>query len=221
MSYNDDTYTTLPRFINGTKSIELIKNSSERKKYNIILDLDSTLVCSVLFKELNLIPKNINLSYKDYIYDTFNLSNNYRIFIRPYLYNFLNYISKFSNISVWTMADELYANFIIDNIFPKEIKPEFIFSRKHSDYGLHKYLRLKPLEFVYENFPNDYSNKNTIIIDDISDVASANINNSIQIKPFNLFTDKLHLFNKTVITDTCLIDIIPDIKYKLQILDKY
>jgi len=187
-----------------------------RKPYNVIFDLDNTLLCSVQFNQLHLIPNNINLQYKDYIFDTTNLGINYRIFLRPYLTSVLKEISKIANISVWTAAQESYADFIVNNIFPKDIKPEFVFTSKETEYGLRQYFRFKPLELVYETFPNEYNSSNTIIIDDLSDVFSSNPKNCIPIHPFKMLTDRLNVFNNTVTTDRSLPELISLIKDKFK-----
>jgi len=216
-----EDYTILPFPSDNNIDIDikvLSKSITKRKPFNIIFDLDNTLICSVLFSELHLLPKDINLIYKDYIVDKTNSGANYRIFYRPYLINFLKYVSQFFNISVWTAATKLYADFIVENIFPKEIKPEFVFHSMHTEYGLRRYFRFKPLELVYDSYPNEYNKKNTIIIDDLNDVYLANPNNCISIKPFKIFTDRLHIFNTTYESDTSLLDIIPQIKQKFTFL---
>ena len=92
---DDNEYSTLSFFKPSFDSFVIKKSNSKRKPYNVIFDLDNTLVCSVLFKELHLIPNDISLQYKDYIFDKENLGINYRIFLRPYLSNVLKEISKF------------------------------------------------------------------------------------------------------------------------------
>ena len=60
---------------------------------------------------------------------------------------------------------------------------------------------MKPLDFVFQLFPNEYSAKNTVIIDDLIDVKNSNGINCIHIYPFDLF-----IKNTTIFNDECLVD---------------
>ena len=79
-------------------------------KLNIVLDLDNTLVCAVD----NYINQNIevakNLRYVDYY---INEQEMYRIYERPHLQEFLDFLFKHYNVSVFTNATGEYENLFV------------------------------------------------------------------------------------------------------------
>ena len=188
--------------------------NNKRYPFNIVLDLDNTLVCAVPFSQLHLLPSDLSLIYHDFIVDEINNNNNTRIFARPHLHKMLLSVSKFANISVWTAAGKEYADFVVSRFFPSSIPIEFLFHSEQVEDAVRTYFRFKPLEYIYSFYPTTYSQNNTIIVDDLTDVASANPNNSIQIKAFKILTDMLHTFNKTVLTDNELLELINILKIK-------
>jgi hypothetical protein len=208
---NDTKYTSL------TNSV---KKAIHYKPLNCVFDLDNTLVCAVPFNQLYIIPQHIQSFFKyiDYVTDESNINSvlNYRIFIRPYFIEMITEISSFCNISIWTAATREYANFIFNTIFPINIKVNFILDREHTEYCVSKFNKFKPLEYIYTFAPQyttqEYNKCNTIIVDDLIDVASSNPFNCIQIKPFKMITDYLQKHNATSVLDKSLLHLIQQMK---------
>lgn len=212
---NNDYQSINPNIIKNTFYPEL--NHKQYFKDNIVYDLDNTLVCAIPFSQLHLIPSDLPFFYYDFIVDKTDNNQNVRIFARPYLHKMLLSVSKFANISIWTAAGKNYAEFVVSKFFPTSIKIDFLFHSEQVQDAVRTYFRFKPLDYIYSFFPN-YTKINTIIVDDLTDVASANPNNSIQIKAFKLLTDMLNTFNKSVLNDTELLKLIEELKIKFDTL---
>src|SRR5579872_2414863 len=92
-----------------------------RKEYNIILDLDNTIINSLTPKEFKSLPltdqKRLNTKFKSIEIDT-----SFITYERPHLQPFLDFLFKNFNVSVWTAASKSYMSFIIENIIL--IKPD-------------------------------------------------------------------------------------------------
>ena len=84
-------------------------------KYNklLILDIDETLIYSSE-KQLDRIPD-------------FKLDE-YFVYIRPGLNEFISDCSKLFSLAIWTASSSEYAREVIKNIFPKDLQLEFIFT---------------------------------------------------------------------------------------------
>ena len=63
-------------------------------KINVILDLDSTLICAEPIESL---PKGDFSEFKVY-----NMDDYYKVFERPYLQEFLDFLFANFNVSIWT-----------------------------------------------------------------------------------------------------------------------
>ena len=172
-------------------------------KINVILDLDSTIINSVEFKDLYLLPSKVELEYHDFdIY--------YRIFARPELQEFLDFLFANFNVSVWTAAESNYAMFIVDNFIT--IKPErklqVFFYRYHVNLAKEKYQKtdnMKDLSLIWDYYKiYNFYPSNTILIDDFIDVYNTNPKNVINLKGFDILNDKGTL-NKNALTDKVLI----------------
>lgn len=130
---------------------------------NIILDLDNTLIC-------NNVP-------------------------RPFLRDFLKFIfEKFSKVCIWTSATKEWLNAAYINILkpnmPNNKEFYFMWDREHCylSYSLENNITnivecYKQLNLVYIDFP-DFSQHNTIIVDDKSRMFLKNYNNGILIDAF-------------------------------------
>ena len=163
------------------------------KKYNIILDLDNTIISSLDPKEFKNYKNNCGgLRYSQ-------MKNYFYIFHRPYLQEFLDYLFENFNVSVWTAGTKDYCTFIVKHIIlnpqPYEDdstpanRPErvlkLILHSKNCDQSEYLYQTPTPkdLRYIY-NFPG-YNENNTFIIDDLQEVKDINKNNVIQIKYFD------------------------------------
>ena len=174
---------------------------------NIILDLDNTLICAVMYSQTYIVPRDIELKSHDFP------EGNCIIYERPHLKEILDNLSKKYTISVWTSASKEYGQFVIDKCFPKYIKINFFYSKEDTDLCIEKYYLIKPLEYVYENNPG-YNKLNTIIIDDLVDVSASNPNNTLQIKPFIIVTNMYHIYNKNCDKDEALLRM-EDVVYEM------
>jgi len=145
-------------------------------KKNIILDLDNTILSSVEFHKLKKIPPN-NLEFHD-------MDTSFRVFVRPGLEQFLEYIFENFNVSVWTAASKDYAIFIIKNIILKnhpERRLKFVFIDYHGKISEKHYSHPKYLEILWEFYKIPGFNKhNTVIIDDNKYVHTKQKNNIIK-----------------------------------------
>jgi TFIIF-interacting CTD phosphatase-like protein len=80
-----------------------------KKKLNFILDLDQTIISGEPVEEYS-IEKNKKKASK-FRFET--MENYYIIFERPGLQQFLTFLFKNFNVSIWTAASKDYALFII------------------------------------------------------------------------------------------------------------
>ena len=106
--------------IKKNKSIKELKNSTKKL---LILDLDETLVHADFE---NIYKKHdIEIKFKDKN-EIFSVG----IFIRPYLTEFLDSISKIFDIGIYTASVKSYADAILDRIDPTKIYFKFILYRE-------------------------------------------------------------------------------------------
>lgn len=162
---------------------------------NILLDLDNTLISSLSKHE----EKHRHRKHMEkFIWK--NMNGYYKVFERPGLQKFLDFLFENFNVSVWTAASKIYALFIIEK-FIFEDHPErnlnYIFfshhcrrSRRVKSYQ--KSLSILNSEFALTEFDVD----STYIIDDHPEVYEAQPNRCIKIKPFNFMDKKSHEDNE-------------------------
>jgi TFIIF-interacting CTD phosphatase-like protein len=183
-------------------------------KLNIILDLDQTLICSLSTpEELELLPKSFQkkLKKKCKYYD---MEGYYRVFERPYLQTFLDFVFTCYNVSIWTAADRDYALFIIDHIIApsnSDRKLSYIFFGYHCQPSEVFYKSPKNLKILWTVFNlDDFLPSNTVIIDDLPAVQKANPNNIIPAPNFDILVDGEP--NEKVLCDTFLLSAIGTIE---------
>lgn len=149
--------------------------SSSAKPINIILDLDATVICSLR-------PWEKQASgLKGY-----DMDNEFIVYERPGLQEFLDFLFKNFNVAVWTAASKEYALFIVDEILLQdkpERKMEFVLFDYHGELSDQFSDCPKDLDLVYRIFPS-FTSKNTIIIDDYEAVYMPQMCNSYPIPPF-------------------------------------
>lgn len=157
--------------------------------FNILLDLDQTLIASEKLSEFNMETEKDRMKLFDYHI----MDNYYIIFGRPHLQSFLDYIFKKYNVSVWTAASKDYALFIIDKFILLPNKPQrkldYVFFRYHgklSEKLTNGPKTLKMLETVFR-LPN-YTMDNTFIIDDYNAVYNSQPKNCVFIPEFDYIT---------------------------------
>jgi len=176
-------------------------------KLNVFLDLDSTLICSLSKDgedpEIQYMPKQYQK-----MFDYHDMKNYYRIFERPGLQRFLDYLFAHYNVSVFTAADKDYALFIVDKILignrnGRNLK--YLFYGYHSTISENIFKSPKDLRLLWDVFQLPEHNKcNTIIVDDLPAVYQANPTNTIRAPPFEILSRKKK-FNNSTIHDNWLI----------------
>jgi hypothetical protein len=193
-------------------------DKQNNKEFNVILDLDNTIICAV---EIDYYKKNkdkmglldTNLKYEDF-------DNAYRIYQRPHLEEFLTFVFRNFNVAIFTAASKDYGLFILDNIIRKIIPDQelsFFFYDYHTDLSRKYYNSPKDLRLLWHKFPTTFEQHNTIIIDDLKDVKVANGFNCINIKEFDVIDEnyddeKDFKVNKHSILDNELLNVIECIK---------
>jgi TFIIF-interacting CTD phosphatase-like protein len=85
--------------------------TTTKKKINVFLDLDNTLIWSLDLEKISKDPPKWMKKFK-YI----DMPKEYRIFQRPGLQKFLNWLFKNFNVSIWSAASPAYVEFIAKNI---------------------------------------------------------------------------------------------------------
>ena len=140
--------------INNSKNIQF-------KKFNIILDIDSTMIKSVELNEINFPKKDTDIQIKGQI--NFNTYFNLYCRYRPYLFHFIAEIKPYFNFFISTLGHTNYASKIIDD-FKQKTKiniPKRNIIASNSDKICKN---IYEIEFLANN-ENELNN--TIIIDDI------------------------------------------------------
>lgn len=159
----------------------------KKKKNNVILDLDNTLISAEALEEFPFEEKGIKEKAKNFtIHD---MDGYYIVFERPNLQIFLDWLFENYNVAVWTAASKDYALFIIDQIILKKPnrKLDFILFSYHCDISRKKYKYSKQLKLIFDVFKIDnYNDNNTIIIDDYDEVYKCQTSNCIPVKAFNI-----------------------------------
>jgi TFIIF-interacting CTD phosphatase-like protein len=153
-------------------------------KKNIILDLDNTLLNSLTFKEV----KNFSQS-KAKLFDYVDMDKSYRVYLRPYLQKFLDFLFENYNVSIWTAASKSYATFIIDNIIliKPERKLDLVLFSYHCSYSK-KFLKCaKDIMMLWEELKlKGYTRENTTILDDLPEIHKTLPNYTIKAKYFDV-----------------------------------
>lgn len=158
------------------------------KRFNILLDLDNTLISSLAKHEEKPVfkPRMKQFRWK-------NMEGAYKVFERPGLQKFLDFLFDNFNVSVWTAASKSYALFIIDEFilkgYPKRQLDYVLFSyhckRSRHLRDTQKALTILKDEFELLNFNMD----RTYIIDDHPEVYASQPDNCINVKAFE-FADR-------------------------------
>lgn len=184
----------------------------DNNKPAIILDLDQTLISAEASEDLDF----KKYTEKSLLFRSDDMDGYYIVYSRPYLQEFLDYIFKNFNVTIWTAASKDYALYIIENIIldkKPDRKLDFIFFSYHCDLSKKKKKYSKELCMLWDihKLPG-YSSKNTVIIDDFKeDVHKCQPNLCIVAQPFEFTTEGSE-------NDTFLKDIIPELeKMKIRI----
>jgi TFIIF-interacting CTD phosphatase-like protein len=153
---------------------------------NVILDLDETLIRSFPMSIVNDNLKDIDstLEYFDFV--------DIRVYARPYLKEFIEFLSTNYNISIWTAATHEYAievvKHFIEPYMVQKQKVDLFFYRYQTEIAFEKFGGWKDLRYIFDLYkPLGVNRNNTIIIDDNHVVMKTNgPNNCINIRPWML-----------------------------------
>ncbi len=166
------------------------QTTKKSEKLNIILDLDQTVISSLEYDELQRTPK-----YKkrlDYFTHHF-MDDHFVVCERPGLQEFLTFVFKHFNVSIWTAATKSYALFIIEKILignHKDRHINYIFYSDHCSISQELTGNTKDLSILWKQYNLDGFNKNnTFIIDDYDEVYDTQPDNCI-ISPEFEFTEE-------------------------------
>lgn len=182
-------------------------------KPNFILDLDQTLISAESLDEYD---KNKNRE-KAKKFKSVEMENYYIIFERPGLQEFLDYLFKNFNVSVWTAGSKDYALYIVDSIIMKPTtgskssnssnnsssggsggsknsepsrKLDYIFYSYHCKVSKKMKKGTKDLSMLWDVYKlPGYTKENTYILDDYDEVYKKQKHNAIVAPAFE-FTHK-------------------------------
>ena len=166
-------------------------------RYNIILDLDNTIISSLSRKE----EKRSHLSkFNRFVWE--NMSGDYKVFARPHLQEFLDYLFANFDVSVWTAASKSYAIFVIDNfiLIKPERKLKYVFFSYHCKESIHVTDSQKSLSMLWRDFNlgADFDEDDTFIIDDSEEVYNTQPDRCIHIKPFEFTNARSYMDNELI-----------------------
>jgi TFIIF-interacting CTD phosphatase-like protein len=122
-----------------------------------------------------------------------NMENIYKVFERPGLQEFLDFLFENFNVSIWTAASKSYALFIIHEFILKdhpERKLDYILFSYHCKKSKRIRGSQKALDILKDEFALARFDMNrTYIIDDHPEVYSTQPDNCIKVKAFE-FTER-------------------------------
>lgn len=151
---------------------------------NIVLDLDNTVIYSIPAEKF---PKRRSIMHN---HPHHFMDDEYVIFERPGLHEFLDFLFAHFNVMVWSAASPEYVEFIVENILTRDGRTfEYVLTSNNCEdcqdyYGEEQFKNLKYLWDIHD-LPG-YGPLNTLIIDDLALVRKTQPNNAIQIKSFNV-----------------------------------
>lgn len=184
-------------------------------RLNVILDLDNTLINALEDSDRKNLPIDVSgkFKFKDYI-------PFFRIFVRPHLQTFLDYLFANFNVAVMTAAEKDYALFIIDNFILTKPgrKLSFVFYRYQVDLSREIYGGMKDLNIIWDFFKiNGFYKYNTIIVDDLDLVYETNPYNTIRIPGFFIVDEDTRKVNYDALEDDDLLDVMAQLQYLKEI----
>lgn len=174
-----------------------------RKKKNVILDLDQTLICAESLQEFN-VQKNLD---KIMTFDStfnpekcetpsssakekkiINMEDMYVVFLRPNVQEFLDYLFENFNVSVWTAASKEYASFIVNKVIlePRpDKKLDLLLFSYHCNMSRRHCSGSKNLCLLWDvvKLPG-FTKENTVILDDFCEVFDIQPSNCIRADEF-------------------------------------
>jgi len=174
---------------------------------NIILDLDNTLICAVEMYYYDMHKEE--MKFLDDNLEHVDMDTSYRIYSRPHMAEFIQFLARHFNVSVFTAASKDYALFIIENIIKKAVPDlpiDFIFHSYHTELSYKYYDSPKDLRLLWDKFPTSFTPENTFIVDDLPDVKNANGFNCINVKAFEVVDEEEEDDSAKVVIKDCIDD---------------
>jgi hypothetical protein len=194
------------------KNIFLLnKRMSEECRMNIILDLDNTIINALSDSDRKKLSADFSnkFTYRDMI-------PFFRIYARPHIEEFLDYLFSNFNVAIMTAAEKDYALFIINNFVLTKPgrKLEFIFFRYQVELSREVYGGVKDLRIIWDLFNiSGFNQQNTIIVDDLDMVYETNPHNTLRIPGFFVVDEDKGTVNYDSINDTALLDIMKQLDF--------
>jgi carboxy-terminal domain RNA polymerase II polypeptide A small phosphatase len=145
--------------------------NTDRRKL-LVLDLDETMV----FATKDELPGvHEDGRFEDYI-----------IYKRPYLNEFLHAVSKVFRLAVWSSAGDVYVSEVVKAITPEGVQFDFVWgrskcSRRHNRAFDEYYWEKRVEKFVKHGFGLE----GIIIVDDTREKTAANYGNAIYISEYS------------------------------------
>ena len=173
----------------------------DTKKWNIVLDIDSTLVntfegTGIVYEIIKNGDKDLNfITHQSYCFDVIDpeadgTSEPYYMWglYRPHLTEFILYcIENFKNVYIWSAGSKKYVDCMVEHIFPLlNYNPPVVLNRKDTVCLEDDEVVNKPLTKVYKLSNGEANETNTLILDDREDTFSINRDNGILIPRFDL-----------------------------------
>lgn len=150
----------------------------------LILDLDETLIHAT--------EQPLQLT-EDFRY------NDYYVYKRPALQDFLRNVAAHFTLGIWSSADDAYVNEIVNAVKPEGVAFELIWGRTRCtlkrDYELDKYYFEKKLDKLKKK---GFGLEKIIIVDDSPEKSRSNYGNAVYIHPFEgdqADAELSHLYN--------------------------
>ena len=192
------------------KKIKTVKKLKNKSKLNVIFDIDDTLIHVYFSNKHHMFSTGINHNTE------YNLSKTttgvpFIYFIRNYAHFLLNYCLNNFNVSIWSNGDNKYIIPLLKNFLTnyqyKKLNLIISVRKKNNKYteyieenskktfkiNMVNKTRLKPLEYLFDNYKN-FNLKNTLLIDDGSYNISVNPFNSIYVPEYCLKNNDNYLF---------------------------
>lgn len=159
-----------------------------RHDITTVLDLDNTLIYSIPM--IKGFPKKKFPKKKSYLNQmkTHKMNEDFIVFERPGLQNFLSWLFKNFNVIVWSAASPDYVEFIVKNIIEKKNrKVEYVLNSENCQDSQKIFgdKHIKNLKLLWDVHDLPLGPHTTLIIDDLKMVTGIQPHNSIQIKSFN------------------------------------
>jgi TFIIF-interacting CTD phosphatase-like protein len=160
-----------------------MKTRSKITSKNIVLDIDETLILSLLTpSDINSVDLTNPDNYNNLSLIFIDKSPIY-VFLRPYCQSFLRFCFKyFDKVIVWSAGSSEYVNAVVNKLFYGIGRPYRVYDRSFCENTITGYT--KPLSKLIKEIPS-LSLSNTIIVDDKISNFDKNPSNGILIPAYS------------------------------------